>query len=106
LSRLIWNAQKIFRINTRKTTDLHPLKVVEGIFFRWSITSDFWLPVAVKLSNNEARKICRSSADILCGHPPGDVRINNSKTFVEHRSAVASEAQTSVNPNPDLALVP
>ena len=30
LSRLIWNAQKIFRINTRKTTDLHPLKIVEG----------------------------------------------------------------------------
>lgn len=31
LHRLIWNAQKIFRINKRKPTDLHPLKVVEGI---------------------------------------------------------------------------
>ena len=28
--RMIWNAQKIFRINIRKPTDLHPLKVVEG----------------------------------------------------------------------------
>ncbi|XP_070538293.1 DNA-directed RNA polymerase II subunit RPB1-like [Ptychodera flava] len=31
LQRLIWNAQKIFHINTRKTTDLHPLIVIEGI---------------------------------------------------------------------------
>ena len=33
LSRLIWNAQKIFKINTRKPTELHPLKVVEGNYF-------------------------------------------------------------------------
>ena len=31
LSRLIWNAQKIFHIDTRGQTDLHPLKVVEGV---------------------------------------------------------------------------
>jgi DNA-directed RNA polymerase II subunit RPB1 len=31
LERMIWNAQKIFRINTRKPTDLHPIKVVEGM---------------------------------------------------------------------------
>lgn len=31
LSRLIWNAQKIFHIDTRSQTDLHPLKVVEGV---------------------------------------------------------------------------
>lgn len=27
---MIWNAQKIFRINTRTPTDLSPLRVVEG----------------------------------------------------------------------------
>lgn len=31
LHRLIWNAQKIFRINTHKPTDLHPAKIVEGV---------------------------------------------------------------------------
>lgn len=31
LARMIWNAQKIFRINTRTPTDLSPLRVVEGI---------------------------------------------------------------------------
>ncbi|XP_067948896.1 DNA-directed RNA polymerase II subunit RPB1-like [Watersipora subatra] len=31
LERLIWNAKKIFRINTRKATDLNPVRVVEGI---------------------------------------------------------------------------
>ncbi len=31
LQRLIWNAQKIFRINKRKPTDLHPLKICEGV---------------------------------------------------------------------------
>jgi len=31
IERLIWNAKKIFRINTRKATDLNPVKVVEGI---------------------------------------------------------------------------
>jgi DNA-directed RNA polymerase II subunit RPB1 len=31
LQRLIWNAQKIFRINKRQPTDLHPLKVIEGV---------------------------------------------------------------------------
>lgn len=30
LARMIWNAQKIFRINTRTPTDLNPLRVVEG----------------------------------------------------------------------------
>lgn len=30
LQRMIWNAQKIFRIDTHKPTDLHPIKVVEG----------------------------------------------------------------------------
>uniref|UniRef100_H3AVP5 DNA-directed RNA polymerase subunit n=1 Tax=Latimeria chalumnae TaxID=7897 RepID=H3AVP5_LATCH len=30
LMRMIWNAQKIFHINARTPTDLHPLKVVEG----------------------------------------------------------------------------
>ncbi|KAI0233692.1 DNA-directed RNA polymerase II subunit RPB1 [Lamellibrachia satsuma] len=31
MQRLIWNAQKIFSINTRKPTDLHPVKIVEGV---------------------------------------------------------------------------
>ncbi|XP_067669040.1 DNA-directed RNA polymerase II subunit RPB1-like [Haliotis asinina] len=31
LMRMITNAQKIFRINTRKPADLHPIKVVEGV---------------------------------------------------------------------------
>lgn len=31
LQRMIWNAQKIFRIDKRKPSDLHPLKVVEGV---------------------------------------------------------------------------
>lgn len=31
LNRLIWNAQKIFHIDTRGQTDLHPLKIVEGL---------------------------------------------------------------------------
>lgn len=31
LSRLIWNAQKIFHVDMRSQTDLHPLKVVEGV---------------------------------------------------------------------------
>ena len=30
LGRLIWNAQKTFKINTRVPTDLHPSKVFEG----------------------------------------------------------------------------
>lgn len=32
LARMIWNAQKIFRINPRTPTDLNPLRVVEGVF--------------------------------------------------------------------------
>ncbi|CAB1345123.1 unnamed protein product [Coregonus sp. 'balchen'] len=31
LARMIWNAQKIFRINPRTPTDLNPLRVVEGV---------------------------------------------------------------------------
>lgn len=31
LSRLIWNSQKIFNVDTRSKTDLHPLKVVEDV---------------------------------------------------------------------------
>ncbi|XP_041094134.1 DNA-directed RNA polymerase II subunit RPB1-like [Polyodon spathula] len=31
IARMIWNAQKIFRINTRTPTDLNPLRVVEGV---------------------------------------------------------------------------
>lgn len=31
LARMIWNAQKIFRINARTPTDLNPLRVVEGM---------------------------------------------------------------------------
>lgn len=30
MNRLIWNAQKIFHIDTRAPVDLHPLKVIEG----------------------------------------------------------------------------
>ena len=33
LSRLIWNAQKTFHINSRMPSDLHPLRVVEGKSF-------------------------------------------------------------------------
>lgn len=32
LQRMIWNAQKIFRINKNKPSDLHPVKVVGGIY--------------------------------------------------------------------------
>ena len=36
LQRMIWNAQKIFHINTRSSTDLNPLRVVEGEpFWAW-----------------------------------------------------------------------
>ncbi|GMR32516.1 hypothetical protein PMAYCL1PPCAC_02711 [Pristionchus mayeri] len=31
LQRLIWNAQKIFHVETRKPTDLSPLRVIEGV---------------------------------------------------------------------------
>ncbi|XP_014661495.1 PREDICTED: DNA-directed RNA polymerase II subunit RPB1-like [Priapulus caudatus] len=31
LQRMIWNAQKIFHINTRSPSDLHPLRVIEGV---------------------------------------------------------------------------
>ncbi|CAK9294858.1 unnamed protein product [Gordionus sp. m RMFG-2023] len=31
LQRIIWNAQKIFRINPRIPSDLHPLKVIQGV---------------------------------------------------------------------------
>ncbi|XP_055335643.1 DNA-directed RNA polymerase II subunit RPB1-like [Paramacrobiotus metropolitanus] len=31
LSRMIWNAQKTFHINLRGTSDLHPVRVVEGV---------------------------------------------------------------------------
>ena len=30
MHRILWNAQKTFRINKRKPSDLHPLKVIEG----------------------------------------------------------------------------
>lgn len=30
LLRMIWNAQKIFHVNARLPSDLHPIKVVEG----------------------------------------------------------------------------
>ena len=32
LLRLIWNAQKIFKIDMRAPTDLHPVKVIEGTY--------------------------------------------------------------------------
>lgn len=31
LQRMIWNAQKIFRVDLRKPSDLSPLRVIEGI---------------------------------------------------------------------------
>lgn len=31
LSRLIWNAQKVFHVDMRSQTDLHPLKVVQDV---------------------------------------------------------------------------
>ncbi|GMT04367.1 hypothetical protein PENTCL1PPCAC_26541, partial [Pristionchus entomophagus] len=31
LQRLIWNAQKIFHVETRKPTDLSPIRVIEGV---------------------------------------------------------------------------
>ncbi|CAJ0932779.1 unnamed protein product, partial [Mesorhabditis belari] len=31
LQRLIWNAQKIFKVETRKPTNLSPLRVIEGV---------------------------------------------------------------------------
>jgi DNA-directed RNA polymerase II subunit RPB1 len=36
MSRLIWNAQKIFRIDIRKPCDLHPLKIIEGMYLEHS----------------------------------------------------------------------
>lgn len=34
---MIWNAQKIFHINPRLPSDLHPIKVVEGECFLWGL---------------------------------------------------------------------
>ena len=31
LSRLIWNAQKLFHLDTRGHTDLDPVKIVKGL---------------------------------------------------------------------------
>lgn len=31
LSRLVWNAQKLFHVDMRAQADLHPLKVVEDV---------------------------------------------------------------------------
>ena len=31
LTRMIWNAQKIFHINDRQPTDLNPIKVIQGV---------------------------------------------------------------------------
>src|SRR5690348_2571405 len=31
LRRLIWNAQKIFNVDARRTTDLSPLRVIDGV---------------------------------------------------------------------------
>ncbi|KFD52478.1 hypothetical protein M513_06675 [Trichuris suis] len=31
LERIIWNAQKIFHVNSKSLTDLHPLRVIEGV---------------------------------------------------------------------------
>jgi DNA-directed RNA polymerase II subunit RPB1 len=31
LKRMIWNAQKIFHIDMRKPSDLHPVKIIEGV---------------------------------------------------------------------------
>ena len=31
LSRLIWNAQKLFHINTQHPTDINPLRIIEGV---------------------------------------------------------------------------
>ena len=30
MNRILWNAQKVFRINKRKPSDLHPLRVIDG----------------------------------------------------------------------------
>jgi DNA-directed RNA polymerase II subunit RPB1 len=40
LQRMIWNAHKIFKIDKRKTCEIHPLKIIEGesfvfIFGEW-----------------------------------------------------------------------
>ena len=34
---MIWNAQKIFHINPRLPSDLHPIKVVEGEWLLWGL---------------------------------------------------------------------
>ncbi len=31
LDRMIWNAQKVFRLNSRAQTDLSPLRVIQGV---------------------------------------------------------------------------
>merc|ERR1719239_652979 len=31
MNRILWNAQKVFRINKRKPSDLHPLRVIDGV---------------------------------------------------------------------------
>ncbi|CAL1528621.1 unnamed protein product, partial [Lymnaea stagnalis] len=31
MDRIMWNAQKKFKIDKRKPSDLHPLKVIEGV---------------------------------------------------------------------------
>lgn len=40
MNRLIWNAQKIFHIDTRAPVDLHPLKVVEGMYNSTLVDTD------------------------------------------------------------------
>ena len=41
LSRLIWNAQKVFHIDTRGQTDLHPLKVSIHCMYSMIVDNDF-----------------------------------------------------------------
>ncbi len=52
LNRLIWNAQKIFHVNTRQPSDLSPLKVVEGttagsvwFLFNWTTVTGIFVGV-------------------------------------------------------------
>lgn len=49
LERMIWNAKKIFHINERSPSDLHPLRVVEGMYLNC-----FIVPCASRTSRLDA----------------------------------------------------
>lgn len=58
LSRLIWNAQKIFHVDLRSQTDLHPLKVVEDV-------RELSSKLIIVKGNDELSKVAQKNATLL-----------------------------------------